>query len=152
MNRKERRLEEKRLRKTGLDKNMAKQYVDFYYRGPLLKEGDKVKLNYPLIERHPLFKVQEDEFREWVEAHKDYVLTVDKVYVNGKEVTFVEDDNEPKFIHKSETLIPLPTATIKLDDGSENKTIVFDPATLEEKGLEHIVNTSVETLNNTAEE
>lgn len=138
MNRAERRKMEKLYRHSGMTKVMAKEVVNANYRAEALKEGQKCKFNYEFIVRHPDFKKQKDEFREWVISHKGDILTVDAIRNNGLEVTFVEDENEEKYWHHVETLIPVATATIKLNDGTEKQvtldgiTDVNDPKIMEE--------------------
>jgi len=137
MNRAERRHMAKLYRHAGLTKEQAKATAN-QYLGDEMKEGDKVRFNFELMVRHPQWKLQKDEFKEWAIAHKNDILTVAETKDNGKQVTFVEDENEEKFWHKTVTLIPVATATIKLDDGTETKVVLDgvtdmnDPKIMEE--------------------
>ena len=138
MNRQQRRLQMKAFRKSGLSKEQAKATVNAYYMGEAFKAGQKAKFNWELIIRNPQFNQQKDEFREWVTSHKDEVLTVEETRYNGTEVTFVEDESQEKFWHKTMTLIPVASATIKLNDGTvksvnlDGINDVNDPKIMEE--------------------
>jgi len=144
MNRAERRKMEKIYRHGGMNKAMAKEVVNANYRAEALKEGQKCKFNYEFIIRHPDFKKQKDEFRDWVIAHKDDTLTVDQIRNRGYEVTFVEDTNEEKLWHHVETLIPIASATIKLNDGTE-KTVLLDGVTsTEDARIQEEINKALE--------
>lgn len=126
MNRAERRKQEKKFRKAGMNKAEAKLRADLMKSEPL-REGQKVKLNYELMKRHPMWKNQEDEFKEWVVENKDKIFTVEyeptrkqtNSYDKTLNVNFVEDTHEPKWLLHTDTLIPVPMARIKLNDGTE---------------------------------
>lgn len=132
MNRAERRQQEKRFRKSGMNKAEAKLRASLLKSEPL-KEGQKVRLNYELMIRHPDWKNQEEKFREWVEENKDKIFTVEyepvrketNSYDKTLNVNFVEDTTEPKWLFHTDTLISVPMAKIKLNDGTE-KTVVLD--------------------------
>ena len=110
----------------------AKKLVEMKYSHYPLEEGTKVKLNWELIKRHPDWKIQRKDYKEWVEAHKDEVFTVewdenrkrndtsDKKFL----VCLKEDETDPKWLFYSSTLIPLPVATVKLDDGTEKDIVI----------------------------
>ena len=123
MNRQQRRLMEKRLGKSGVTPAQRKIISNRYKYEPL-REGQKVKINYELAIRLPEWKDQRDDFKNWVTAHKDEVFTVERPIDGGLQVTFAEDDTDPKWVLHTAVLKPLPTATIKLDNG-ENKTVVL---------------------------
>ena len=99
-----------------------------------LEEGTKVKLNWELIKRHPDWKIQRKDYKEWVEAHKDEVFTVEwdenrkKNNTSDKKflVCLKEDETEPKWLFYSSTLIPLPVATVQLDDGTKKDIVIND--------------------------
>ena len=124
-NRKERRAIEKMYRKRGLSKAKAKELVNHYYTREAFKPGQKCKFNYEMIIRHPQFKQQIESFQNWVTEHKDDILTVKDTKEEGYIVTFEEDTQETPFWHRTETLIAVPTATIKLN-GQEDTTVVLD--------------------------
>lgn len=112
----------------------AKKLVEMKYSHYPLEEGTKVKLNWELIKRHPDWKIQRKDYKEWVEAHKDEVFTVEwdenrkKNDTSDKKflVCLKEDETDPKWLFYSSTLIPLPVATVKLDDGTEKDIIIND--------------------------
>lgn len=126
MNRAERRRQEKMFRHAGLNKAAAKLKANLMKSVPL-SEGQKVKLNYELIIRHPQWKQQDEEFRQWVKENKDKVFTVEyepvrkqtNAYDKMWNVNFVEDTHEPKWLLHTDTLTLVPTATIKLNDGTQ---------------------------------
>lgn len=135
MNRKDRRAQTKVLQKTAkISRADAKKLVEMKYSHYPLEEGTKVKLNWELIKRHPDWKIQRKDYKEWVETHKDEVFTVewdenrkrndtsDKKFL----VCLKEDETNPKWLFYSSTLIPLPVATVKLDDGTEKDIIIND--------------------------
>lgn len=135
MNRKDRRAQTKILQKTAkISRADAKKLVEMKYSHYPLEEGTKVKLNWELIKRHPDWKIQRKDYKEWVEAHKDEVFTVewdenrkrndtsDKKFL----VCLKEDETNPKWLFYSSTLIPLPVATVKLDDGTEKDIVIND--------------------------
>ena len=127
MNREQRRAEVKRLQKHGMKRSMARALVEKNYSNVELEEGAVVKLNYDLMSRHPDWKVQRDDFKEWVTAHKDEYFTVEwderrkAENSNDKKimVCLKEDDTNPKWLFHTDTLIPIATATIKLENGKE---------------------------------
>lgn len=135
MNRKDRRAQTKILQKTAkISRADAKKLVEMKYSHYPLEEGTKVKLNWELIKRHPDWKIQRKDYKEWVEAHKDEVFTVewdenrkrndtsDKKFL----VCLKEDETEPKWLFYSSTLIPLPIATVQLDNGTEKDIVIND--------------------------
>ena len=135
MNRKDRRAQTKVLQKTAkISRADAKKLVEMKYSHYPLEEGTKVKLNWELIKRHPDWKIQRKDYKEWVEAHKDEVFTVEwdenrkKNDTSDKKflVCLKEDETDPKWLFYSSTLIPLPVATVKLDDGTEKDIIIND--------------------------
>ena len=77
MNRKQRRAEINRLQKSGIKRAEAIKVVETYYSVKALEEGKRVKLNYEFMIRHPDWKNQRDDFKDWVTAHKDEVFTVE---------------------------------------------------------------------------
>ena len=135
MNRKDRRAQTKILQKTAkISRADAKKLVEMKYSHYPLEEGTKVKLNWELIKRHPDWKIQRKDYKEWVEAHKDEVFTVEwdenrkKNDTSDKKflVCLKEDETDPKWLFYSSTLIPLPVATVKLDDGTEKDIVIND--------------------------
>ena len=135
MNRKDRRAQTKVLQKTAkISRADAKKLVEMKYSHYPLEEGTKVKLNWELIKRHPDWKIQRKDYKEWVEAHKDEVFTVEwdenrkKNNTSDKKflVCLKEDETNPKWLFYSSTLIPLPVATVKLDDGTEKDIVIND--------------------------
>lgn len=112
----------------------AKKLVEMKYSHYPLEEGTKVKLNWELIKRHPDWKIQRKDYKEWVEAHKDEVFTVEwdenRKRNNTSDKKFLvclkEDETDPKWLFYSSTLIPLPVATVKLDDGTEKDIVIND--------------------------
>lgn len=112
----------------------AKKLVEMKYSHYPLEEGTKVKLNWELIKRHPDWKIQRKDYKEWVEAHKDEVFTVEwdenRKRNNTSDKKFLvclkEDETNPKWLFYSSTLIPLPVATVKLDDGTEKDIVIND--------------------------
>lgn len=126
MNRKERRAYAKTLKSQNkISWNEAKHIAD-QYTGYSFSRGEKCKFNYELIHNNSSYKKQKEEFIEWVESHKDQVLTIDKVRHNGMEVTFVEDTNKVQFWHHSITLTPITTAKITLNDGTVKEIALDD--------------------------
>ena len=135
MNRKDRRAQTKVLQKTAkISRADAKKLVEMKYSHYPLEEGTKVKLNWELIKRHPDWKIQRKDYKEWVEAHKDEVFTVEwdenrkKNNTSDKKflVCLKEDETEPKWLFYSSTLIPLPVATVQLDDGTKKDIVIND--------------------------
>lgn len=135
MNRKDRRAQTKILQKTAkISRADAKKLVEMKYSHYPLEEGTKVKLNWELIKRHPDWKIQRKDYKEWVEAHKDEVFTVEwdenRKRNNTSDKKFLvclkEDETDPKWLFYSSTLIPLPVATVKLDDGTEKDIVIND--------------------------
>lgn len=112
----------------------AKKLVEMKYSHYPLEEGTKVKLNWELIKRHPDWKIQRKDYKEWVEAHKDEVFTVEwdenRKRNNTSDKKFLvclkEDETDPKWLFYSSTLTPLPVATVKLDDGTEKDIVIND--------------------------
>ena len=110
----------------------AKKLVEMKYSHYPLEEGTKVKLNWELIKRHPDWKIQRKDYKEWVEAHKDEVFTVEwdenRKRNNTSDKKFLvclkEDETDPKWLFYSSTLIPLPIATVQLDDGTEKDIVI----------------------------
>lgn len=144
MNRKERRQMQRNLQKAGLKHEQAKLYVEDTYTNIEYKEGQICRLNYELIIRHPDYKFQPDEFKEWLFNNKNSTLTIDKTYLpndksTSKKVinTFKEDDHEPKWEVHSDAIIPIAQAKIKLNNGDQidvplgNVTDVNDPSIIE---------------------
>jgi hypothetical protein len=103
--------------------------VKKYYTNIELEEGTTVKLNYDLMSRHPDWKIQRDEFKDWVTAHKDEYFTVEwderRKAENSKDkkimVCLKEDDTNPKWLFHTDTLMTVATAKVKLDSGEEIK-------------------------------
>lgn len=127
MNRQQKRAEIKKLQKNGVKRSVAQTIVEKYYTNVELEEGASVKLNYELMVRHPDWKIQRDDFKEWVTAHKDEYFTVEwdkKRKENDSKdkkimVCLKEDTTEPKWLFHTDTLIPITTAKVKLDSGEE---------------------------------
>lgn len=132
-NRAQRRKIMKAYRHTGMTKEQAKAVVNTYYMGDTFKEGQKCKLNYEGIIRHPDFNNQKDEFKDWIHAHKDTILTVSAVRDSGMQVQFEEDENEEKFWHHTLTLFPIASAKIKMEDGTEKVVVLEDMENINDK-------------------
>lgn len=133
MNREERRKKQKELRHLGYSKQMAKAQVATYYSYQPLDEGCAVRINYDLMIRHKEWKQQTDEFKQWVELHKNDLFHVEydenkkanSTYDLKFQVHLKEDKTDPKWLFNSETLVPVATARIKLNSGEE-KTISLE--------------------------
>ena len=129
MNRQQKRAEVKRLQKNGVKRSVAQSLVEKYYTSVELEEGASVKLNYELMIRHPDWKIQRDDFKEWVTAHKDDYFTVEwdsyRKENDTKDkklmVCLKEDTTNPKWLFHTDTLIPIATAKVKLNSGEEVK-------------------------------
>lgn len=66
-----------------------------------ISNGDKVKLNYEKIVSDVNYKDMNDEWKQWIEEHKDIELTVkfdDKHSKNRLFCEFEEDTNETKWL------------------------------------------------------
>lgn len=132
MNRAQRRAEVKNLQKKGVKRDVARTLVERYYSDIPLEEGTPVKINYDFIVRHPDWKIQREDYKQWIEEHKDETFTVEwderRKATNSRDkkinVCFKEDTTNPKWLFNTATLIPLPVATIKLDSGEEIKTVI----------------------------
>lgn len=127
MNREERRRKQKELRKHGFSKNAAKAQVAAYFAYQPLDDGAMVRLNYELMIRHKDWRKQSDEFKKWVEDHKNDLFHVEydekkkenNAYDMKFQVHLKEDTTDPKWLFNSETLIPIATAKVKLESGEE---------------------------------
>ena len=134
MNRKQRRAEINRLQKSGIKRAEAIKVVETYYSVKALEEGKRVKLNYEIMIRHPDWKNQRDDFKDWVTAHKDEVFTVeyDKTKKEKKAndmktmVCLKEDTTDPKWLFHASCLTEIATGRIKLNDGKEVKFDIAD--------------------------
>ena len=154
MNRAERRKQEKLFRKKGMNKAEAKLRAALM-KSESLKEGQKVKLNYELMVRHPRWKEQEEDFRQWVEDNRDKIFTVEyeptrkqtNAYDKMWNVNFVEDTHNPKWLLHTDTLILVPTATIKLNDGTQT-TVELDGITdVNDPKIQEKINKAMEEKN-----
>ena len=150
MNRAQRRAEVRNLQRNGMKRNEARAMVEKYRESDIpLEEGTAVKLNYEMMKRHPDWKIQRDDFKEWVEAHKDDVFTVEydakRKERNSSDMKYnvclAEDTTEPKWLFYTSTLIPMATATVKLDD--EDKEIKV-PIKLEDASSQEKVNAAIQ--------
>ena len=150
MNRAQRRAEVRNLQRGGMKRNEARAMVEKYRESDIpLEEGTAVKLNYEMMKRHPDWKIQRDDFKEWVEAHKDDVFTVEydakRKERNSSDMKYnvclAEDTTEPKWLFYTSTLIPMATATVKLDD--EDKEIKV-PIKLEDANSQEKVNAAIQ--------
>lgn len=129
MNRAQRRAEIKNLQKRGVKREVARTLVEHYYSDIPLEEGTRVKINYDFIVRHPDWKIQRDDYKAWIEEHKDETFTVvwdEKRKANNTRdkkinVCFAEDTTEPKWLFNTATLMPVATAKIKMNDGTESE-------------------------------
>ena len=158
MNRKERRAQAKYLQKTvKMSKEQAKEYIERQYSHQQLEEGTKVKLNWELIRRHLDWKIQRKDFKEWVEAHKDEVFTVEwdkkRKENNSRDkkmlVCLAEDTTEPKWLFFTSTLIPQAVATITMEDGTENEIVMSVEDAQDSDKIQAAIN---EALNREAEQ
>ncbi len=151
MNRAQRRAEVKYLQKNkGMKRNDARAMVEKYRDADIpLEEGTPVKLNYEMMKRHPDWRIQRDDFKAWVEAHKDDMFTVewDK---NRKErnsrdkkfnVCLAEDTTEPKWLFYTSTLIPMATATVKFDNEEKELKV---PIKLEDASSQEKINEAIQ--------
>ena len=136
MNRAQRRAMEKQYRKKGFSKQSARAYVEQNYKSEPMSAGQKCKLNYEFMIRHKQYKEQTDEFRAWVEEHKNDIFTVEIPQTENEDhpqqsavnVNFVEDTTEPKWLLHVDTLIPIASAKVTLDDGTQ-EVIAMDGVT-----------------------
>lgn len=150
MNRAQRRAEVRNLQNRGMKRTAARAMVEKYRESEIpLEEGTPVKLNYDMMKRHPDWKIQRDDFKEWVEAHKDDVFTVEydekRKASNSRDMKYnvclAEDTTEPKWLFYTSTLIPMATATIKLD-GQDNEISV--PINVEDVNSSEKVNAAIQ--------
>ena len=96
-----------------------------------LEEGTIVKLHWALIKRHPDWKIQRKDYKEWVEAHKDEVFTVEWDENRKKNDTsdnkfllcLNEDETDPKCLFYSSTINPLSVATVQLYNKTEKNIV-----------------------------
>lgn len=103
MNRQERRQREKQFRKMGASKAEVEMFKELLKSAGILKEGDKVRLNYDKIIKEKGYEERLDGYRDFVENNKDTIFTVayDGKFKNTKEptiVTLAEDTNDPKWL------------------------------------------------------
>lgn len=156
MNRQQKRAEIKNLQKRGLKRDVAKKMVEQYYTNVELEEGTAVKLNYELMSRHPDWKIQRDDFKEWVTAHKDEYFTVEwdarRKENNTRDkkimVCLKEDTTEPKWLFHTDTLIPIATAKVKLDSGKEVKVNLDGVTDANDPRIQAAVNEALEREKN----
>lgn len=152
MNRQQRRAEVKNLQKRGVKRSAAQSIVEKYYNNIELEEGATVKLNYELMCRHPDWKIQRDDFKEWVTTHKDEHFTVEwdekRKANNSKDkkimVCLKEDTTEPKWLFHTDTLIPIATAKVKLDSGKEVKVNLDGVTDVNDPRIQAAVNEALE--------
>lgn len=136
MNREQKRNLKKRLMKAGLSKESAETFMmrmEAKTNNPLYAwEGKKVTLDYERLITYPDYPIMREDYKAWIEAHKDEVFTVEydprRVEMKAEDVnTFVqlaEDTTDPKWLWWVGDLIPL--------SGQEK------PKTKEEEYKEHI--------------
>ena len=120
MNREQRRQTVKNLQKKGLKRESAETFVermDFteHHFSRDVWEGEQVKLNYDRITH---WKILRQEYRDFVEANKDTVFTVEFDDIRKKEAEkneglsglcqFVEDTTPVKWLFYAIDLIPEP--------------------------------------------
>ena len=152
MNRQQKRAEIKNLQKRGVKRSVAQTIVERYYNNVELEEGYTVKLNYELMIRHPDWKIQRNDFKEWVVAHKDDYFTVEWDSVrkekNSKDkkimVCLKEDTTEPKWLFHTDTLIPIATAKVKLESGEEVKVNLDGVTDPNDARIQEAVNEALE--------
>ncbi len=123
MNREQRRQTIKNLQKKGLKRESAETFVermDFteHHFNRDVWEGEKVKLNYDRITHYKDWKILRQEYRDFVEANKDTVFTVEFDDIRKKEAEknkglsglcqFVEDTTPVKWLFYAIDLIPEP--------------------------------------------
>lgn len=152
MNRQQRRAEVKNLQRKGVKREVAKALVEKYYTNVELEEGATVKLNYELMSRHPDWKIQRDDFKEWVTSHKDDYFTVEwdekRKAKNSTDkkimVCLKEDATEPKWLFHTDTLIPIATAKVKLDSGEEVKVNLDGVTDVNDPRIQAAVNEALE--------
>ena len=126
MNREQRRQAVKNLQKKGLKRESAETFVermDFteHHFSRDVWEGEKVKLNYDRITHYKDWKILRQEYRDFVEANKDTVFTVEFDDIRKKEAEkneglsglcqFVEDTTPVKWLFYAIDLIPEPNQT-----------------------------------------
>jgi len=147
MNRQQRRALMQNIRRSNkLTKKQAKEYVNTNFLGYRFAVGDKAKMDYQKMIRHRLWNYQEEGFRAWVEAHKDEVFTIAEVKEGYSNVTFEEDDTDPKWEFRTESLIPVASATIKLDDGTEKKVVLDGVTDANDPSIMEKVNEAMEDV------
>lgn len=155
MNRQQRRAEVKNLQKRGVKRSVAQTIVERYYNNIELEEGATVKLNYELMIRHPDWKIQREDFKEWVTSHKDEYFTVEwdelRKEKNSRDkklmVCLKEDTTEPKWLFHTDTLIPVATAKVKLDSGDEVKVNLDGVTDPNDARIQKAVNEALEREN-----
>ena len=123
MNREQRRQTVKNLQKKGLKRESAETIVermDFteHHFSRDVWEGEKVKLNYNRITHYKDWKILRQEYKDFVEANKDTVFTVEFDDIRKKEAEkndgfsglcqFVEDTTPVKWLFYAIDLIPEP--------------------------------------------
>lgn len=123
MNREQRRQTVKNLQKKGLKRESAETFVermDFteHHFNRDVWEGEKVKLNYDRITHYKDWKILRQEYRDFVEANKDTVFTVEFDDIRKKEAEknkglsglcqFAEDTTSVKWLFYAIDLIPEP--------------------------------------------
>lgn len=123
MNREQRRQTVKNLQKKGLKRESAETFVermDFteHSFNRDVWEGEKVKLNYDRITHYKDWKILRQEYKDFVEANKDTVFTVEFDDIRKKEAEkskgisslcqFVEDTTPVKWLFYAIDLIPEP--------------------------------------------
>lgn len=128
MNRKDRRNLARNIAKNSKSMKFksAWQYVTESSKINEMEEGQAVLLNYSWIKMQDDFKYQPPEFWDWLEEHKDGVFHVKydeklketKPTEYKKFVSLEEDDTDPKWIMRSDALIPV---TIHLNNNEEEK-------------------------------
>lgn len=151
MNRQQRREQVKKLQREGVKRTAAKNLVEKYYALEL-EEGTRVKINYEFCIRHPEWANQDEDFKAWVEEHKDEIFTVE--YDNERvpqnsvgykvNVCLKEDTTEPKWLFHAATLTPIPTCTVDLEDGESFKIDLDGINDANDPRIQEMVNKAIE--------
>ena len=152
MNREQKRAQIRQLQKKGMKKADAERLVNHFVDSLKLEEGATVKLNYELMTSLPDWKNQREEYKAWVEAHKDEYLTVEwdarrkEIDARDKKimVCLKEDETEPKWLFHSSVLTPVAVATVKMDSGEEIKVNLDGVNDINDDRIQTVINEALE--------
>lgn len=148
MNREQKRAQIKQLQKKGMKKSEAARLVNQFADSLQLEEGATVKLNYDLMTSLPDWNNQREEYKAWVEAHKDEYMTVEwdarRKEANTRDkkimVCLKEDETDPKWLFHSSVLTPVAVATVKMNSGEEVKVNLDGVTDINDERIQTMVN------------